>query len=211
MGNRRDLDRLPAFTTMNPSTELLLVEMRRLFAEQSARLDRLFDKYTTAAPSTIAGVLPAPMVAASVAPAVFAASVTAPAATDTAGSSESEVVAPPPIVDEPFRDAARPLHPPSIVDELYRDAALPSPPIHDNANPVVTLIGSDSAHDDHIQEEHIVVTPNLHSTNTTVFEKQMVVPEEEDAVPSTLPNRCLMNCLFINRVVFHFHSITAGM
>jgi hypothetical protein len=42
---------LPAFT-MNPSTELFLVEMHRLFAEQIAWLDRLFDKHI--APSTIA-------------------------------------------------------------------------------------------------------------------------------------------------------------
>ena len=31
---------------------------------------------------------------------------------------------------------------------------------------------------------------------------QMVVPEEEDEVPSTLPNRCLMNCLILSQSCF---------
>ncbi|EER93738.3 hypothetical protein SORBI_3001G152400 [Sorghum bicolor] len=47
-----------------------------------------------------------------------------------AGSSESEAAAPPPVVDEPYRDAASTPRPPPVVDEPYRDAAStpPSPP-----------------------------------------------------------------------------------
>ncbi|KAG0533854.1 hypothetical protein BDA96_04G228800 [Sorghum bicolor] len=52
----------------------------------------------------------------------------------------------------------------------------------------VTFVGADSTHDNHIQEQHV----------------KMVVPVEEDGVSSTLPNRCLMNCLTIIQRCFSF-------
>ncbi|XP_066372979.1 uncharacterized protein [Miscanthus floridulus] len=47
---------------------------------------------------------------------------------EEAGSSESEPAAPPPVVHEPYRDAAIPRPPPPVADEPYRDAAIPRPP-----------------------------------------------------------------------------------
>ncbi|CAD6340253.1 unnamed protein product [Miscanthus lutarioriparius] len=48
---------------------------------------------------------------------------------EEAGSSESEPAAPPPVVNEPYRDAASTPPPPPVVDEPYRDATSPAPPL----------------------------------------------------------------------------------
>ena len=47
---------------------------------------------------------------------------------EEAGSSESEPAAPPPVVDEPYRDATSPPLPPPVVAEPFRDATSPPPP-----------------------------------------------------------------------------------
>ena len=109
----------PAFT-MNPSTELFLVEMHRLFAEQTAQLDRLFDKHI--APSTVARATPAPppSATASAAPAPAPSIAIAPASSTTVASVIASLTPAPPAT-------ASVAPTPSTVDEPFHVAVLPPP------------------------------------------------------------------------------------